>query len=71
MPPAVIAGGIAAAGAIGSAVIGSSASRRAANAQVEASQAAIEEQRRQYDLSRADLAPWREACPVRPIGIRL
>lgn len=61
MPPAVIAGGIAAAGAIGSAVIGSKAAKKAASAQQQSTQAGIDEIRRQYDLSRTDLAPWRQA----------
>lgn len=33
----------------------------AANAQAAAQQAAIDEQRRQYDLTREDMAPWRQA----------
>ncbi len=61
MPPAIIAAGIGAAGAIGGAVLGSSASSKAAKAQQASDAAAIAEQRRQYDLSRADLAPWRAA----------
>ena len=36
-------------------------SRSAARAQERATQAAVDEQRRQYDTSRADLAPWRES----------
>lgn len=45
-----------------SSVMGGSAQRKAANkaaqAQVEAARMATEEQRRQYDLTRSDLAPW-------------
>lgn len=61
MPPAVIAAGIGAAGAIGGAVLGSKASKKASSAQQAAAQAGIDEQRRQFDLSRGDLAPWRTA----------
>lgn len=46
---------------LGSALLGSNAADNAADAQVEASEAAIAEQRRQFDLARGDLAPWREA----------
>lgn len=57
-----VAAPLALAGAtIGSAVIGSSAAKKAAKAQTASAQAGIDEQRRQYDTTRADLAPWREA----------
>ena len=46
---------------IGSSIIGANAAGKAADAQVESSEAAIAEQRRQFDLARGDLAPWREA----------
>jgi hypothetical protein len=46
---------------IGSALLGSSSSKKASKAQSKAAEAAIAEQRRQFDLSRGDLAPWREA----------
>jgi hypothetical protein len=52
---------IAGVGAIGSAVIGSSAAKKAANAQDKSAQLAIAEQRRQFDLNRSDLEPWRTA----------
>ena len=39
-------------------VIGAGASRSATRAQTQADAAAIEEQRRQYDLSRQDMQPW-------------
>lgn len=58
MPVGAIIGGAA---AIGSAVIGSRSARRAANAQVESTEAGIAEQRRQFDLTRSDFAPWRDA----------
>jgi hypothetical protein len=41
-------------------VLGSNAASDAAGAQVAASNAAIAEQRRQFDLARSDLAPFRE-----------
>lgn len=53
---------VAAVVAVGSAVAGAaaqnSASRRAANAQQQSTDATIAEQRRQYDQTRADQAPW-------------
>lgn len=45
--------------AVGSAIIGSRSASDAADAQVQGSQASIQEQRRQYDLTRRDLAPYR------------
>ena len=46
---------------VGSALIGSSAAKKGAKAQLQSTEAATAEQRRQYDLSRQDMAPWREA----------
>ena len=46
---------------VGSAIIGGVASSRAASKQAEGTGAAISEQRRQFDLNRADLAPFRES----------
>ena len=57
MPPAVILAGAAVAGAGISAVAGS----KAAKAQKQAALSGIEEQRRQYDQTRADFAPYRAA----------
>lgn len=51
----------AAAAAIGGALISADASRSASNKQAGASQAAIDEQRRQYDLYRQDQQPYRQA----------
>ncbi len=51
----------AAAAAVGSAVIGSDASRKAGNAQADAARESLEEQRRQFDLLRGDQEPYREA----------
>lgn len=46
-------------GSILGGVIGANGAKSAANAQAKASKKAIEEQRRQYEQSRTDLAPWR------------
>lgn len=46
---------------IGSALIGSNSASKAAKAQAAATASAIGEQQRQFDLTRADYAPWREA----------
>jgi hypothetical protein len=48
------------AASIGGALIGSSAAGNAADSQAAATNAAIQEQRRQFDLTRADYAPYRE-----------
>lgn len=42
-------------------IFGGGAAKKAAKAQVKAAQMGIEEMRRQFDLTRTDLAPWREA----------
>lgn len=52
---------IGAVGALGSASMASRGAKSAANAQAAANQAAIDEQRRQFDLTREDMAPWRTA----------
>jgi hypothetical protein len=56
----VIALGAAAVG-VGSAVMSSNAAGKAADAQAQSSSDAIGEQRRQYDQTRADYTPYREA----------
>lgn len=61
MPPAIIGAAIGAAGSIGGALLGSSAAKKAAKAQAAATAAGIAEERRQFDLNRADLEPWRTA----------
>lgn len=53
--------GIGAAASIGSALLGSRGAQSAADAQAAASGASIDEQRRQYDLTRSDFAPYRAA----------
>lgn len=58
MPVGAIIGGVA---TLGSALLGSSSASKGANAQVQAAQMGIEESRRQYDQTRQDYAPWREA----------
>jgi hypothetical protein len=55
-----IATAIAAAGTIYSAVSGADASRRATNTQADAARNAAEQQRQQFEQSRADLTPWRQ-----------
>lgn len=63
----VIAAGVAAStalsvgGAIASSSIQSNAARRAAQTQAESADAAIQLQREQFDQTRKDLAPWRQA----------
>jgi hypothetical protein len=42
-------------------IFGGGAAKKAAKAQVEATKLGIAEMRRQFDLTRSDLAPWREA----------
>src|SRR4051794_34847309 len=61
MPPAIIGAVIAGGATIGSALLGSSAAKKAAKAQTKATDAGIGEISRQFDLNRADLAPWRDA----------
>lgn len=52
---------VVAAAAVGSALIGANASKKAAAAQGDATAAAAEESGRQYDVSRNDMAPYRAA----------
>lgn len=42
-------------------IFGGGAAKKAAKSQVKMAQMGIDEMRRQFDLSRTDLAPWREA----------
>lgn len=53
-------GWISAAGSIAGGLLGSSGASKAAKAQAKATKAAIKEEARQFDLNRADLAPWRD-----------
>lgn len=53
-----IIGGVA---TLGGAAIASSGARDAARAQQQGVDASVEEQRRQYDLTRQDMEPWRQA----------
>lgn len=57
MPPAVALAGAAVVGAGAQLISGS----KAAKAQKQAANASIAEQQRQYDMTRADFAPWRAA----------
>lgn len=52
---------VAGAATIGGAAMQSRAAGRAASAQASANNAAIGEQRRQFDLTRQDMAPWLQA----------
>ena len=52
---------VAAIGAVVGAVATSKASKKAAKAQQYAADQEVAERRRQYDLTRSDLAPWRTA----------
>lgn len=52
---------VAAAGAVVGAAISSNGAQSAADTAAGATQASIDEQRRQYDQTRADMAPWRDA----------
>lgn len=52
---------IMAVGAVASSAVQSNAAKKAANAQQEATDAGMAEQRRQYDQTREDFAPWRDA----------
>jgi hypothetical protein len=59
---AIATGTLLLAGAgIGSALLGARGAKKAANAQVASTEQATAEQRRQFDLSRADFAPWQQA----------
>ena len=57
--PTVIAAGVSAGGSLLSGLFGKSSADKAGQAQAAAAQAAIAEQRRQYETTRADLAPYR------------
>lgn len=58
MPPAIVAAGIGAAGAIGGGLLASHGASKAANSQQQSDAAAIAEQRREYDQARQDFAPY-------------
>ena len=55
--PMIAAAGLSAVGSI----LGGKGAKKAAKAQVQAAQAATAEQRRQFDLTRQDMAPWQQA----------
>lgn len=61
MPPAIVAAGIGAAGAIGGGLLASSGASHAANTEARAQQQAILAQQQQTAQTRADLAPYRDA----------
>jgi hypothetical protein len=58
MPPAIAAAAITAAATIGGSLIASHSANKAADAQSDAAQLGIDEQKREFDLSRGDLMPW-------------
>jgi hypothetical protein len=55
---ALIGGGLAAAGGVGSALIGKSAASKASQQQTQAAQAGIDQEQKQYDTTAKNLAPW-------------
>ena len=59
MPPAIIGGVIAGAGALGAAAIGSKAAKKASKAQVQAADQSAQVQRDIYAQNSQTLAPWR------------
>lgn len=58
MPPAIIAAGIGAAGAIGGGLLASDGASSAAQAQTQSDQAAIAEQQREFGITQANFAPY-------------
>lgn len=56
--PAIIGAGIGAIGSIFGGKGQKKAAQKAADAQIKAAQLAVDEQRRQFDTTRADLMPW-------------
>lgn len=48
-------------GSLGNAIAGNEAAKDASRAQVRSANAAIDEQRRQFDLTRQDMMPWMDA----------
>lgn len=59
MDPFTLSAGISAGSSLLGGLFGNDAADEAAQAQMQAAQLGIEEQRRQYDTTRKDLAPWR------------
>lgn len=59
--PFPVAAGIMAGASIVGGLLGGKGAKKAAKAEAKAAAAAIAEQRRQFDLSRQDLAPWTAA----------
>lgn len=58
---AAVVGGVGALGSVGGAVISGNAARDAANKQSDAANQASQLQKQEYDQTRADQQPWREA----------
>ena len=61
MPPAIVAAGIGAAGAIGGGLLASSGASKAAHAQQQSDAAGIAEQQREFNQVESDFAPYRQA----------
>lgn len=60
MPPAVIGGAIAGVGALGAAAIGAGAAKKGSQAISQSTRESGQLQQRQFEQTRADLAPWRQ-----------
>lgn len=60
MPPVAVAAGIGVAGTVASTVIGSRAAKKAGKAQARAAESSAAIEARQFEQTRADLAPWRK-----------
>lgn len=61
LPPAIVAAGIGAAGAIGGGLLASSGASKAANAQTTSDAAAIAEQQREFNTIQQNFAPYLQA----------
>jgi hypothetical protein len=57
----LIAAGVGAAGSVIGGIFGGKQAKKAANAQTQQDQKALDLQKQMYDQTRSDLAPWREA----------
>jgi len=68
-----VGGAISAGGSILGGMMGGSGADKAAKAQAKATKAAIAESARQYDISRADMAPWRDtgSAAINRLGVLL
>lgn len=69
MPPAIVAAGIGAVGAIGGGLLASHGASSAAKAQTQSDAAAIAEQRREFDLTQSMFKPYTQAGTAALPGI--